>query len=174
MPRLLGLGHASKIYRNNNDLKKSKFSNQGDEIAFGTIGNASTSEGLFFETINAAGVLQVPVLISIWDDGWGISVPTKYQTTKGDISEILKGFQRTQKKDGLDIYKVNGWDYSALCSTYALHAACVQFDCCSLKVEQSPKRRWLQQTEVHFCQQNVIGVSECERLNAARPSVERL
>ena len=118
MPRLLGLGHASKIYRNNNDLKKSKFSNQGDEIAFGTIGNASTSEGLFFETINAAGVLQVPVLISIWDDGWGISVPTKYQTTKGDISEILKGFQRTQKKDGLDIYKVNGWDYSELCSTY--------------------------------------------------------
>ena len=118
MPRLLGLGHASKIYRNNADLTKSKFSNQGDEIAFGTIGNASTSEGLFFETINAAGVLQIPVLISIWDDGWGISVPTKYQTTKGDVSEILKGFQRTQKKDGLEIYKVNGWDYSALCSTY--------------------------------------------------------
>ena len=118
MPRLLGLGHASKIYRNNTDLTKSKFSNQGDEIAFGTIGNASTSEGLFFETINAAGVLQIPVLISIWDDGWGISVPTKYQTTKGDVSEILKGFQRTQKKDGLEIYKVNGWDYSGLCSTY--------------------------------------------------------
>ena len=98
MPRLLGLAQASKFYRNNTTLTNPKFSNNGDEIAYGTIGNASTSEGLFFETINAAGVLQVPMLLSIWDDGWGISVPTKYQTTKGDISEILKGFQRTQKK----------------------------------------------------------------------------
>ena len=118
MPRLLGLGHASKFYRNNPNLKQTNFSNNGDEIAYGTIGNASTSEGLFFETINAAGVLQVPILLSIWDDGWGISVPSKYQTTKGDISEILKGFQRTQKKDGIQIYTVNGWDYSELCSIY--------------------------------------------------------
>ena len=118
MPRLLGLGYASKIYRNNKDLKSTSFSNNGEEIAYGTIGNASTSEGLFFETINAAGVLQIPMLLSIWDDGWGISVPTKYQTTKGDISAILKGFQRTQKKDGIQIYKVNGWDYQKLCSTY--------------------------------------------------------
>ena len=119
MPRLLGLGHASKIYRNyllkNN---KSKFSINGDEIAYGTIGNASTSEGIFFETVNAAGVLQIPVIISIWDDGWGISVPSKYQTTKEDISQILKGFQRTQKKDGIQIYTVNGWDYKELCKTY--------------------------------------------------------
>ena len=118
MPRLVGLGHASKIYRENKSIVKPNFSNNGDEIAYGTIGNASTSEGLFFETINAVGVLQIPVLISIWDDGWGISVPTKYQTTKGDISEILKGFQRTQKKDGFEIYTINGWDYKTLCSTY--------------------------------------------------------
>ena len=118
MPRLLGLAQASKFYRNNTTLTNPKFSNNGDEIAYGTIGNASTSEGLFFETINAAGVLQVPMLLSIWDDGWGISVPTKYQTTKGDISEILKGFQRTQKKDGIQIYRVKGWDYSELTSTY--------------------------------------------------------
>ena len=118
MPRLLGLAQASKFYRNNKILHNTKFSNNGDEIAYGTIGNASTSEGLFFETINAAGVLQIPMLLSIWDDGWGISVPTKYQTTKGDIYEILKGFQRTQKKDGLQIYRVNGWDYTELCATY--------------------------------------------------------
>jgi len=118
MPRLLGLGHASKIYRNNKKIINKNFSNNGDEIAYGTIGNASTSEGLFFETINASGVLQVPILLSIWDDGWGISVPSKYQTTKGDISEVLKGFQRTQKKDGLQIYTVNGWNYSELCSVY--------------------------------------------------------
>ena len=118
MPRLLGLGQASKIYRNNKKLNNKKFSINGDEIAYGTIGNASTSEGVFFETINAAGVLQVPILLSIWDDGWGISVPTQYQTTKGDISEILKGFQRTKKKEGIQIYTVNGWDYSELCATY--------------------------------------------------------
>ena len=118
MPRLLGLAQASKFYRNNKMLNNTQFSNNGNEIAYGTIGNASTSEGLFFETINAAGVLQIPMLLSIWDDGWGISVPTKYQTTKGDIYEILKGFQRTQKKDGLQIYRVNGWDYTELCATY--------------------------------------------------------
>ncbi len=118
MPRLLGLGQASKIYRNNKKLNNKKFSINGDEIAYGTIGNASTSEGVFFETINAAGVLQVPILLSIWDDGWGISVPTQYQTTKGDVSEILKGFQRTKKKEGIQIYTVNGWDYSELCATY--------------------------------------------------------
>tara|TARA_B100000579_G_scaffold123007_1_gene99019 strand:- start:10357 stop:12753 length:2397 start_codon:yes stop_codon:yes gene_type:complete len=118
MPRLLGLAQASKIYRNNKKLTPNIFSQNGDEIAYGTIGNASTSEGLFFETINASGVLQIPMLLSIWDDGWGISVPSKHQTTKGDISEILKGFQRTQKKDGIQIYKVKGWDYSKLCATY--------------------------------------------------------
>ena len=119
MPRLVGLGYASKIYRNNPNTANPFFSNNGNEIAYGTIGNASTSEGLFFETINAAGVLQIPMLLSIWDDGWGISVPSKYHTTKENISEILKGFQKTQKKDGIQIYTVNGWEYNELCSTYA-------------------------------------------------------
>ena len=118
MPRLVGLGQASKIYRNNSTINAENFSKNGNEIAFGTIGNASTSEGLFFETINAIGVLQIPVIISIWDDGWGISVPSKYQTTKEDISEILKGFQKTNKKNGISIIKVNGWDYSKLCNVY--------------------------------------------------------
>ena len=119
MPRLLGLALASKIYRNNPNLKYlTNFSNNGNEVAFGTIGNASTSEGHFFETINAAGVLQVPMVISVWDDAYGISVHAKYQTTKENISEILKGFQRDSKADGYEIIVVNGWDYAALCEAY--------------------------------------------------------
>jgi len=118
MPRLLGLAHASKTYRNIPKIDADKFSCNGNEIAFGTIGNASTSEGIFFETVNAAGVLQVPVLISIWDDRWGISVPSKYQTTKEDISQLLKGFQKTKKIDGIEIFTVNGWNYKELCETY--------------------------------------------------------
>ena len=118
MPRLLGLAHASKTYRNIPKIDTEKFSCNGNEIAFGTIGNASTSEGIFFETVNAAGVLQVPVLISIWDDRWGISVPSKYQTTKEDISQLLKGFQKTKKIDGIEIFTVNGWNYKELCETY--------------------------------------------------------
>lgn len=119
MGRLVGLALASKLFRNNPDLEYLKnFSVNGDEVAFGTIGNASTSEGIFFESINAAGVLQVPMAISIWDDGYGISVPAEYQTTKQDISEILKGFQRDEKGEGYEIFKVRGWDYPALCETY--------------------------------------------------------
>ncbi|MBW3545216.1 MAG: thiamine pyrophosphate-dependent dehydrogenase E1 component subunit alpha, partial [Bacteroidetes bacterium] len=119
MPRLLGLAYASKLYRQNPDLQYLKqFSINGNEVAFGTIGNASTSEGLFFETINAAGVLQVPMLISVWDDGYGISVPQEYHTTKGSISEVLAGFQRTEEKPGFEIFKVKGWDYLALVETY--------------------------------------------------------
>lgn len=121
MPRLLGLAMASKMFRNNIALQDSEFSHfsmTGNEIAFGTIGDASTSEGVFWETINAAGVTQVPMAISIWDDGHGISVPKKYQTTKEDISEVLKGFQRDEKKNGFEIFKVKGWDYPALCDTY--------------------------------------------------------
>ena len=118
MPRLLGLAQASKIYRQVPGIDASKFSNNGNEVAWGTIGNASTSEGHFFETINAAGVLQVPMVISIWDDEYGISVHAKHQTTKEDISEILKGFQRTEKAKGYEILKVNGWDYTALIHTY--------------------------------------------------------
>ena len=119
MARLVGLAYASKLYRQNPELSYLKnFSVEGNEVAFGTIGNASTSEGVFFEAINAAGVLQIPMAVSVWDDGYGISVPAKYQTTKEDISEILKGFQRDENNAGYEIYKVRGWDYPALCETY--------------------------------------------------------
>ncbi len=119
MPRLLGLAYASKLFRNNPELAAYKeLSNQGNEIAFGTIGNASTSEGMFFEAINAAGVLQVPMLVSVWDDEYGISVPKEYQTTKGSISKILAGFQRNETEKGFEIFTVNGWDYTALCKVY--------------------------------------------------------
>ena len=120
MPRLLGLAYASKLYRENPDLTELKqFSVNGNEVAFGTIGNGSTSEGLFFETFNAAGVLQVPIAISVWDDAYAISVPASLQTTKEDISEVLKGFQREPGSNGYEIFKVRGWDYVALCETYA-------------------------------------------------------
>jgi len=118
MPRLLGLAQASKIYRNVNGIDTTNFSKKGSEIAWGTIGNASTSEGLFFETINAAGVLQVPMIISIWDDEYGISVHAKHQTTKENISEILKGFQRDEDNKGYEIFRVNGWNYAELIDTY--------------------------------------------------------
>ncbi len=121
MPRLLGLAYASHFYKVNTDLhsgKFSNFSNKGNEVAFGTIGDASTSEGLFWETINAGGVLQVPMMVSVWDDGHGISVPKKYQTTKESISEILKGFQREEGGKGYEIFKTKGWDYAHLCATY--------------------------------------------------------
>jgi pyruvate/2-oxoglutarate/acetoin dehydrogenase E1 component/TPP-dependent pyruvate/acetoin dehydrogenase alpha subunit len=119
MPRLLGLAYASKLYRQNKELEYlDTFSVNGNEVAFGTIGNGSTSEGLFFETLNAAGVLQVPMAISVWDDAYAISVPAKLQTTKEDISEILKGFQREKGTNGYEIFKVRGWDYVALCETY--------------------------------------------------------
>jgi len=122
MPRLLGLAQASKVYRDIKEIDGSKFSNNGDEIAWGTIGNASTSEGLFFETINAAGVLQVPMVLSIWDDEYGISVPAKYHTTKENISEALKGFKRDENKKGYEILNVKGWNYVELIQTY-LNAA---------------------------------------------------
>jgi len=118
MPRLLGLAQASKIFRKVKGIDTTNFSVKGNEVAWGTIGNASTSEGLFFETINAAGVLQVPMVISIWDDEYGISVHAKHQTTKEDISEILKGFQRDENGKGYEIFKVNGWDYVGLIETY--------------------------------------------------------
>jgi len=118
MPRLLGLAQASKIFRNVEGINTNKFSVDGNEVAWGTIGNASTSEGLFFETINAAGVLQVPMVISIWDDEYGISVHAKHQTTKENISEILKGFQRDDNAKGYEILRVNGWDYVGLIETY--------------------------------------------------------
>jgi pyruvate/2-oxoglutarate/acetoin dehydrogenase E1 component/TPP-dependent pyruvate/acetoin dehydrogenase alpha subunit len=116
MPRLLGLAQASKLYRKNNT--KNKFSNKGNEVAWGTIGNASTSEGIFFEILNAAGVHQVPMVISVWDDDYGISVESKDQTIKQSISEALAGFQRTKDKKGFEFLKVNGWDYPSLINTY--------------------------------------------------------
>lgn len=119
MPRLLGLAYASKLFRENPLLKPyENLSRNGDEVAFGTIGNASTSEGLFLEAINAAGVLQVPMLISIWDDGYGISVPQGYHTTKGSISKALAGLQRTVTEKGFEILTVKGWDYKALLEVY--------------------------------------------------------
>lgn len=125
MPRLLGLAQASKIYRNVEGIDAEKFSNNGNEIAWGTIGNASTSEGHFWETINAAGVLQVPMVMSVWDDEYGISVHAKHQTTKENISEILKGFQRDEDNKGYEIIVVNGWNYVALVEAYekAAHIA---------------------------------------------------
>ena len=118
MPRLLGLGLASKIYRENKSIDSNNFSNQGNEVAWGTIGDSATSEGLFFETVNAVGVLQVPVIISVWDDNYGISVSSKYQTTKEDISKVLSGFQRDDQDKGYEIIKVKGWDYPNLITTY--------------------------------------------------------
>ncbi len=119
MPRLLGLAQASKIFRNVSGIEnKTNFSINGNEVAWGTIGNASTSEGLFFETINAAGVLQVPMVMSVWDDDYGISVHARYQTTKENISEILKGFQRDENAKGYEIITVKGWDYPELVSAY--------------------------------------------------------
>jgi pyruvate/2-oxoglutarate/acetoin dehydrogenase E1 component/TPP-dependent pyruvate/acetoin dehydrogenase alpha subunit len=119
IPRLLGLAYASKLYRQNKELAYlDKFSINGNEVAFGTIGNGSTSEGAFFETFNAAGILQVPMAVSVWDDAYAISVPASLQTTKEDISEILKGFQREKGTNGFEIFKVRGWDYVALCETY--------------------------------------------------------
>ena len=119
MPRLLGLAYASKVYRQNPLLKDATdFSINGNEIAFGTIGNASTSEGGFWEVINAAGVLQVPMLMSIWDDEYGISVPAKYQTTKENLSDLLSGFVTDGDNKGIRLYRVNGWDYAELCRVY--------------------------------------------------------
>ena len=120
MPRLVGLALASKLYRNNPELQaQTQFSNLGNEVAFGTIGDGSTSEGHFFETMNAAGVLQIPMAVSVWDDGYAISTPKKFQTIKESISKILKGFEKGSKdKNGILIYTCKGWDYPGLCQMY--------------------------------------------------------
>ncbi|HIF48373.1 MAG TPA: transketolase [Cytophagales bacterium] len=120
MPRLVGLAYASKLYRNNSSLSnKQNFSINGNEVAFGTIGDAGTSEGHFWETMNAAGVLQIPLVMSIWDDGYGISVPSEYHTTRNDLSKVLSGFQRSNKNEkGFELFQVKGWDYVGLIKTY--------------------------------------------------------
>jgi pyruvate/2-oxoglutarate/acetoin dehydrogenase E1 component/TPP-dependent pyruvate/acetoin dehydrogenase alpha subunit len=124
MAHTLGLGYASRLYRQNPDLKEASkgFSDNGDEVVFGTIGNASTSEGVFFETMNAAGVLGVPIVMSVWDDDYGISVPNEFQTIKSSISAALAGFRREDGTNGLDIYVVKGWDYLELCDVYQVAA----------------------------------------------------
>jgi len=134
MPRLLGLAQASKIYRNVDGIKADKFSDKGNEIAWGTIGNASTSEGHFWETINAAGVLQVPMIMNVWDDEYGISVHAKHQTTKENISEILKGFQRDENNDGYEILVVEGWNYPALVDTYQKAAEIARKEHCPVLI----------------------------------------
>ncbi len=131
MPRLLGLAYASKLYRELPGLHDfTDFSHNGDEVAFGTIGNASCAEGVFWETVNAAGVLQVPMLLSVWDDGYGISVPNELQVTKSDIGALLEGFRRApgKKQPGFELAKVRGWDYSALIETYLRVADLVRND----------------------------------------------
>lgn len=119
IPRSIGLAYASRLYRQNPHLHLlTTFSRNGNEITFGTIGDSSTTQGMFWETMNAAGVLQVPLLMSVWDDGYGISVPVEYQTTKGSISKALAGLQRTETEKGVEILTVKGWDYPALVETY--------------------------------------------------------
>jgi pyruvate/2-oxoglutarate/acetoin dehydrogenase E1 component/TPP-dependent pyruvate/acetoin dehydrogenase alpha subunit len=119
MPRSVGLAYASKAFRSVPSLKQfSNLSDNGNEVCFTTIGDASTSEGHFWETVNAAGVLQIPLCIFIWDDGYGISVPKQYQTTKGSISDVLQGFQKQDETNGLNIYKVKGWDYAGMCEVF--------------------------------------------------------
>ncbi|MBE9465652.1 thiamine pyrophosphate-dependent enzyme [Dyadobacter subterraneus] len=119
IPRSVGLAYASKLYRENKEIQYlDTFSNKGNEIVFGTIGDASTSQGMFWESMNAAGVLQIPLLMSVWDDGYGISVPVEYQTTKSSISKALGGLQRNEEETGVEIITVNGWDYPALIETY--------------------------------------------------------
>ncbi len=119
IPHALGLAYASKLYRHNPELAHlTQFSRQGNEVVFATIGDASTSQGMFWETMNAAGVLQVPLLMSVWDDGYGISVPVEYQTVKASISKAMAGFQRDADDNGIAIFSVNGWDYAALLETY--------------------------------------------------------
>ena len=133
IPRAVGFAYASKLYRQQEALQSmSRFSHHGDEVTFATIGDASTSEGMFLEAINAVGVLQIPLIFSVWDDGYGISVPQQYHTTKMSISEALAGFQRSDgrrsdgqrsdQKDGLEIFTVPGWDYERLCETYLMAA----------------------------------------------------
>ncbi len=129
MPRLVGLAYASRLYRELKLQGFEGFSSNGDEIAFGTIGNATCAEGLFWESINAAGVLRAPMLLSIWDDHYGISVPNELQITKGDLSELLQGFRRAPgDKAGFDIYSVKGWDYPGLCETYLNAAEIVRLE----------------------------------------------
>ena len=132
MPRLVGLAYASRLYREVDVLRQmSQFSNNGNEVAFGTIGNASCAEGLFWESVNAIGVLRVPAVITIYDDGYGISVPNEYAMVKRNLSEALSGFQCQEHGcEGYDLYTVRGWDYPALIDVYHRAAANARRDIC--------------------------------------------
>lgn len=139
IPRAVGLGYASKLYRQNPDLAQfTQFSDHGNEVCFATIGDASTSQGMFFEAVNAAGVLQIPVVFSVWDDGYGISVPVEFQTTKSSISKALAGFQRTDDEPGFEIFTVKAWDYLGLLETYqrAAEVARTEHVPCLVHVEE--------------------------------------
>src|SRR2546428_9416488 len=140
MPRLVGLAYAAQIHRDNPQLKDAQdgFSVNGNDVAFGTIGDAATSEGLFWEAINAAGVLQIPMAMSVWDDGYGISVPITTETTKASISDVLRGFS-PDDRPGIDIYVTRGWDYTALIETYATAI---------VKVQREPKHALRHVTEM--------------------------
>ena len=119
MARGLGLALASKCFREVPELHQfAGLSHNGNEVCFCTIGDASTSEGQFWETMNAAGVQQVPLAVFVWDDGYGISVPKKYQTTKGSISDLMSGFQKEEGTNGFNIYRVKGWDYAGMCEAF--------------------------------------------------------
>lgn len=126
MPRAVGLALASKIYRENEIAGVENFSQKGNEVSFATIGDASTSEGLFWEAINAAGVQRIPMVTCVWDDGYGISVPKEFQTTKGSISEALSGFQTNESGKGMSIYQVKGWDYATMVETFTAAVAQVR------------------------------------------------
>ena len=117
MARALGLAMASKMYRDDPDAD-ALFSNEGNEVCICTIGDASTTEGIFWETVNAAGVMQIPLAVFIWDDGYGISVPTSLQTTKGDLTELLSGFITKDDQKGIEVYTVPGWDYPTLVEVF--------------------------------------------------------
>lgn len=139
MPKSLGLAYASRMFRRVDKLQQfTELSRKGNEVCFATIGDSSTSEGHFWETINAAGVLQVPLAVFVWDNGYGISVPKKYQTTKGSISEVLQGFQKTEGTNGLNIYNVKGWDYAGMCEAFeeGIHLARTTHTPCVFHVEE--------------------------------------
>jgi pyruvate/2-oxoglutarate/acetoin dehydrogenase E1 component/TPP-dependent pyruvate/acetoin dehydrogenase alpha subunit len=139
MPKSLGLAYASRMFRRVDKLQQfTDLSRKGNEVCFATIGDSSTSEGHFWETINAAGVLQVPLAVFVWDNGYGISVPKKYQTTKGSISEVLQGFQKTEGTNGLNIYNVKGWDYAGMCEAFeeGIHLARTTHTPCVFHVEE--------------------------------------
>jgi pyruvate/2-oxoglutarate/acetoin dehydrogenase E1 component/TPP-dependent pyruvate/acetoin dehydrogenase alpha subunit len=139
MPKSIGLAYASRMFRRVEQLQQfTNLSHNGNEVCFATIGDSSTSEGHFWETINAAGVLQIPLAVFVWDNGYGISVPKKYQTTKGSISEVLQGFQKTEGTNGLNIYNVKGWDYAGMCEAFeeGIHLARTTHTPCVFHVEE--------------------------------------